>query len=107
MESHIDANEPPDKQKSPTEDLSRPLVHNKAPQALKTFAAHALHQATLWQIGRLGLQEAADGLRETAWRHQLVHLFSNKAMGEREIERIIRMVFEELGGDPSHVSHDL
>jgi hypothetical protein len=71
-----------------------PIVADDAPLALKTFAAHATHRATLWQIGDSGLWEAVCGLRETAWRHRLA-----ADHGRLEVEWIIGTAFGELGVD--------
>lgn len=70
------------------------IVSSRAPNQLKTFAAHCLHQATLWQFGRIGLEEAVDGLRFKALRHGLVTSY-----GGNEIERIIGWAFAEVGVD--------
>ena len=81
----------------------QPIVHHKAPQPIKTFAAHAMHQATRWSLGDIGLQEAVDGLRETAWRHGLVRYFQDKETGTREVEWIIGYAFAEYGVDYSDI----
>jgi hypothetical protein len=70
------------------------IVSRHRPWPLKTFAAYTLHQVTLWQFGKIGLQEAADGLRLTAARHGLVASY-----GKAEIEWIIGWAFAEVGVD--------
>jgi hypothetical protein len=71
---------------------TQPIVPRSAPQQLKTFAAHCLHQATLWQIGDIGLQQAADELRFKAAQHGLI-----ASCGSGEIEWIIGCAFSEAG----------
>jgi hypothetical protein len=72
----------------------QPIVAHSAPWPLKTFAAHCLHQVTLWQFGRIGLQAAVDELRFKALRHGLVTSY-----GGNEIEWIIGWAFAEVGVD--------
>ena len=68
------------------------FISGRAPRHMKLFAAHALHQATRFQRGEVGLHEAVDGLRFTAVRHQLVASY-----GVEEIEWIIGYAFAEVG----------
>jgi hypothetical protein len=68
------------------------IISVRAPPLLKSFAAHALHQATRFQRGEVGLNEAVDGLRFTAVRHQLIASY-----GHNEIEWIIGYAFAEAG----------
>jgi hypothetical protein len=68
------------------------FISRRAPRDLKLFAAHALHQATRFQRGELGLNEAVDGLRFKAARHQLIASY-----GQDEVEWIIGFAFAEAG----------
>lgn len=65
---------------------------------LRAFAAHAMHQATLWQINKLSLQDAVNGLYRAASQHNLPNQY-----GWTEIEWIISTAFEELGVDPATI----
>jgi hypothetical protein len=73
---------------------TQPIVPRSAPNQLKLWAAHCLHQATLWQINEIGLQEAVDELRFKAVRHGLIQSY-----GRDEIEWIIGFAFAEVGVD--------
>jgi hypothetical protein len=72
--------------------MTSPIVERAAPIVLRLFAAHAMHQATLWQINEIGLDEAVGELRVKALKHRLVERF-----GRQEIEWIIGRAFEEVG----------
>jgi hypothetical protein len=68
------------------------IVSVRAPPYLKSFAAHALHQATRFQRGEVGLNEAVDGLRFKAVRYGLVASY-----GTEEVEWIIGYALAEVG----------
>ncbi|HEY2530308.1 MAG TPA: hypothetical protein VGJ20_20620 [Xanthobacteraceae bacterium] len=74
------------------------IVGRDAPTLLKTFAAHCLHQATLWQVREIGLQEAVDELRFKAVRHGLLRDY-----GAAEIEWIIGTAFGQVAVHYSNI----
>jgi hypothetical protein len=69
-----------------------PIVSVNAPQELKNFAAEALHQATLWQLGKTDRVAAMTALRADASRRAMTGRY-----GEEVINKIISDAFRQTG----------
>ena len=69
-----------------------PIIAVNAPQELKNFAAEALRQATLWQLGKADRVAAMTALRADASRRAMTGRH-----GAKIINKIISDAFRQTG----------